>query len=282
MLSARDARRDTGRRRAPPSQKQQYDEYVLQRIEAFKNSISREELMRMAGEAAAELHAGMEGQFLLTELLMTDMVDALIRKRLRLKSFRRWREQFGKLRQAQREPTHWGLDRNCPLVHVVSRLEPSDHALVVGRGAEACAYLLAAFDVDLTFWDSDVGIVERVEQKMVDECLSSRSFACCVPLEGWMPSVGSPFAVIVLDLEALAAVEAHVRPGVLAQLQQMTAEGGAHVLLPGRTLVPEALNSAYPEWAREKLPSPVRRGAAPRGAVMVKPVPQEVRRAQGA
>ncbi|HEX5634343.1 MAG TPA: hypothetical protein VFX50_13980, partial [Gemmatimonadales bacterium] len=150
MLSARDARRDTGRRRAPPSQKQQYEAYVMQRIEAFKNSISREELMRVASEAATALQAGSdEGQFLLTEVLMTEMVDEHIRKRLRLPGLSRWRRQFGKLRAAQREPTHWGLDRNCPLVHVLGRLEPSDHALVLGRGAEGCAYLLAAHDVEV-------------------------------------------------------------------------------------------------------------------------------------
>ena len=280
MLSARDARRDTGRRPAFPSLRQLYDEYVLQRIEGYKNSISREELMRLAGEATAVLHNGPDDQFVLTEVLMADVVDAVIIKRLRIKSFRRWKEQFARLRTAQREPTHWGLDRTSPVVSLLGRLEPGDRALVIGGRAESSAYLLAAHDLELRFWDDDLGIVDKVEQRMGEESLAARFFACCVPLDRWIPSDGSPYDVLVLDVGALAMVEPHRRPGVVAQLQELTAHGGVHVLLPAPDLVPEAIYSAYAGWVREK-PTSSRRAAAT-GAVLVKPVPQEVRRVEPA
>jgi hypothetical protein len=281
MLTTRNARRDTGRRRALPSQRQRYDEYVLQRIEAFKNSISREELMRLAGEAAAALEDGAEAQFVLTEVLMVDVVDTLIMKRLRIKSFRRWREQFAKLRTAQREPTHWGLDRTCPLVTLLGRVEPGDRTLVIGSGAESCAYLLAAHDADIRFWDTEVGVVERVEQKMGMESLATRFFACCVPLDRWIPSDGAPYDVLVLDLGALSEVDARLHPEIIARLQSLMTDGGVHVLLPSRTLVPEAVYSFYGGWAREQAPAS-RRAPKSRGVVLVKPAAEALRQAEGA
>ena len=115
MLSATEIRGAQRRRRTSYSDKQHYQEYILQRIEGFKNSIGREELMRLGDEAASELQATSEGQFVLTEVLMLETVDRLIMKRLALRPYRRWREQFRKLREAQRTPVHWGLDGGCAL-----------------------------------------------------------------------------------------------------------------------------------------------------------------------
>ena len=219
MLTARDARRDTGRRRSLPSQRQRYDEYVFQRVEAFKESLPREELLRLADEATEALVDGREDQFVLTEVLMADVVEAYIMKRLHIQKFPRWRAQFAKLRAAQRTPTHWGLDRTCPLVPLLGRVEPGDRALVVGSGAEACAYLLAAYDTHLDFWDREVGVVQRVEQKMNQEDLATRNFVCCVPVEVWMPSHRAPYDIVVLDVGALAQLDARLHPEVIARLQ---------------------------------------------------------------
>ncbi|MFL5476565.1 MAG: hypothetical protein ACJ8A6_12810, partial [Gemmatimonadales bacterium] len=135
MLSAIQVRQASRRRRSPYSDKQHYQEYILQRIEGYKNSIGRDELLRLGDEAATELQATSEGQFVLTEELMLESVDRLITKRLSLKPYRRWRQQFLKLRAAQRTPTHWGLDPHCPLTAILPRIEPEDSALVVGSAA---------------------------------------------------------------------------------------------------------------------------------------------------
>src|ERR1043166_786135 len=138
------------RGRALPSRKQRYEEYLLQRIEDYKNSISREELLRLGNDAATELQDAPEGQYFLTEVLMQEMVDRLIIKRLKLPGFTKWRQNFAKRREAQREPTHWGIERSSALVAMLPRLEAGDHAIVVGSGAEPAAYLLAAHDLRVT------------------------------------------------------------------------------------------------------------------------------------
>ena len=94
MLSAAQLRGVVERRRTPYSDKQHYQEYILQRIEGFKNSIGRDELLRLGDEAASELQSASEGQFLLTEVLMLESVDRLIMKRLALRPYSRWRRQF--------------------------------------------------------------------------------------------------------------------------------------------------------------------------------------------
>src|SRR5918911_3295543 len=146
MLSATEVRQIARRRRSPYSDKQHYQEYILQRIEGYKNSIGRDELLRLGDEAATELQATSQGQFVLTEVLMLDSVDRLIMKRLALRPYRKWRQQFLRLREAQRTPTHWGLEPGCPLARLVPRIEPADHTLVLGSGAEPAVYLLAAHE----------------------------------------------------------------------------------------------------------------------------------------
>src|SRR5512144_2029371 len=131
MLSVSQIRETQRRRRSPYSDKQHYQEYILQRIEGYKNSIGRDELMRLGDEAASELQTTGEGQFVLTEVLMLETVDRLIMKRLALRPYRRWRQQFIKLREAQRTPTHWGLEPTCPLARLLPRVEPEDQVLVL-------------------------------------------------------------------------------------------------------------------------------------------------------
>ena len=101
MLKGTETRR-TRSRRPPPSLKQQYHEYVLQRIETYKNSLGRSSLLEIGTEAAGEMQDANSGQFLLTEVLMQEAVDRLITRRLRLPSFTKWKQQHAKLRRAQR------------------------------------------------------------------------------------------------------------------------------------------------------------------------------------
>ncbi|MGH7592454.1 MAG: hypothetical protein ACRELE_01170, partial [Gemmatimonadales bacterium] len=67
MLSAQQLLSTARKRRPIRSLRQQYDLYIMDRIEHYKNSISREELLRQADEAMVDLRG--EEQFLLTEVL---------------------------------------------------------------------------------------------------------------------------------------------------------------------------------------------------------------------
>ncbi|MEP7326739.1 MAG: hypothetical protein ABI836_12380 [Gemmatimonadota bacterium] len=267
--------RQQRRRRSPPSLKQQYQEYVLQRIEGFKNSINREDLLKLGDEAVAELHAATEGQFLLTEVLMLDCVDRLITKRLALKSYRRWREQFIRLRKAQREPNHWGLDPGHIIEALLPRIEPGDHVLVLGGGAEGTAYLMAAHDAVVTFVAGDLGAVERVESRMTSEGLGSQFLAWVAQLGHWFPELEAPLCIAVIDAGILVDLDPPDRERLTNALQDQTEPGGIHLVLPGHpALAPEAVLPFYPEWEREALAQPKRRSRRSPGIALTKPLCQ--------
>ena len=279
MLSATEVRGTQRRRRSPYSDKQHYQEYILQRIEGFKNSIGREELMRLGDEAASELQATTEGQFVLTEVLMLETVDRLIMKRLALRPDRRWREQFRKLREAQRTPVHWGLDGTCALARLLPRIEPHDVAVIVGPGAEPATYLLAAHDVEVTFVAADVGCVERVESRMAAEALAGLFDGYVAPVGPCLPCFLETLEqvdIVVLDPNTLAGCKPQVRTALIADLQRRSRPGGVHVILGGsRALSPDTIRGMYDGWTvEEETLLRRRRSASPRkpeGLLLVKP-----------
>ena len=226
MLTATQVRQAHRRRRSPYSDKQHYQEYILQRIEGYKNSIGRDELLRLGDEAASELQATAEGQFVLTEVLMLESVDRLIMKRLSLRPYSRWRQQFIRLRTAQRTPTHWGLEPHCPLTPLLPRVEPEDTALVIGTGAAPTTYLLAAHDVAVTFLADDLGCVERVESRMAAEALASLFESYVAHFEPGLPSflgfVGD-LDIVVLDPGVLVNLDGESRARLMHDLQQRSA-----------------------------------------------------------
>ncbi|HUQ15599.1 MAG TPA: hypothetical protein VM094_06060 [Gemmatimonadales bacterium] len=278
MLSATEIRGAQGRRRSPYSDKQHYQEYILQRIEGFKNSIGRDELMRLGDEAASELQATSEGQFVLTEVLMLETVDRLIVKRLALRPYRRWRDQFRKLREAQRTPVHWGLDGGCALARLLPRIEAHDTALVIGAGAESATYLLAAHDAAVTFVTCDVGCVERVESRMAAEALASLFEGFVAPLGPALPGFLEALDgvdIVVLDPNTLAGFKPHARAALLGDLQRRSRPGGVHVVLGGsRALSPDSIRALYDGWTVEEEPVRRKRPAAarrPDGLLLAKP-----------
>ena len=257
MLSATQVRQTSRRRRSPYSDKQHYQEYILQRIEGYKNSVGRDELLRLGDEAASELQATSEGQFVLTEVLMLESVDRLIMKRLSLRPYRRWKQQFIRLRAAQRTPTHWGLDPHCPLSPLLPRIEPEDSALVVGSGAAATTYLLAAHDVAVTFLADELGSVERVESRMAAEALSSLFESYVTQFDPALPEFLSfldGFDMVVIDPSVLQELNSSDRYELISDLQRRSRPEGVHVILPCcPAIAPEALRSLYPDWTQEEI-----------------------------
>lgn len=266
------------RRRAAPSLRQQYDEYILQRIESFKNSLSRREVLDLGDEAIAEMESARGDQFLLTEVLLSDWVDRLVRKRLGLQPYSRWSRHFRKLRQSQREPTRWGIDRRCPVIELLPRLEPGDAALVVGNDAAPVAYLLAAHDVEVLFFGPDMTFVDQVESRVAEEALGHLCTTFVTPL-GHLPSeVPDRVQIVVLDTGALDGVTGHARGAILQRLMDRTAPGGVHLILPSEhALAPEALLTHYGAWSREDGASGHRKPARSYGMLLGKPAPAESR-----
>jgi len=271
MLTAAQALRLDRRRRPRPSTKRQYDEYILQKIEAYKNSLSRDQLLLLGDEANQELHAATEGQFVLTEILMLDSVDDLIKRRLKLKPYKKWKAWIKDLRDAQRAPTHCGLEPECPVAALVRRVEPQDEAVVVGGAADSAAFLLAAHEIPVTFLAGDLGSVDRVESRVEDESLAVPVIATVVDFELWCPPLPDVIAITVVDAGELGELDPMIRAGLISALQSRTCDAGVHVLLPGRgRMAPEALLHHYDGWIREEAGKPRRRGARSAGIVLTR------------
>jgi hypothetical protein len=241
-------------RRPPRSLKQEYQEFILQRIEEYKNALPREELLVIGDEAVRELQASAQDQYLLTEVLLLEHVDRIIGRRLRLPSFPRWRQKHRALREAQREPTHWGLDRDHPIVPWASRLEPGDLVVVVGAAALAEALFLAAYDADVFLVDQDLGAVEAAEGRAVTEQLAGAFQALVIKFGSWFPDLSPTLAVLAPG--SLGDLRAKERAALVTDLQARTRSGGVHVVLPPPSgasrevipLAPEALQTLYRDW----------------------------------
>jgi hypothetical protein len=265
------AERSRTTRRPPRSLKQEYQEFLLQRIEEYKNTLGREELLEIGDEAVRELEASAAGQYLLTEVLLLEHVDRIIARRLRLPSFPRWRQKHRALRAAQRAPTHWGLETDGALVSGVRRLEPGDLAVVVGAAALPAALFIAAHEAEVFFLDHDLAAVEGAEGRAVTEQLAGRFQALVVTFGGWIPDVAP--SVVVIDPVALASARARDRHTLLAELKARTRPGGMHVVLPSPSahevipLAPEALQAHYEGWEITRR----RRAKASAGFTAMKP-----------
>lgn len=272
MLTATELARGRTSRRPPPSLKQQYQEYRLQRIEEYKNGLTRSELLALGDEAAGELQSGTTGQFVLTEILMLETVDRVIAKRLRLPAYTKWRNQILAVRRAQREPIHWSIDPANALVGLLPRLEVDDQVLAIGAGIRAEVMLLAAHEVSVTFVDEDLNVVEQLEARMAAESLSGRFMAFVASLGQWLPPLCLPAHLVLLDAGTLAALPYARRHALLEATQHVTALAGVHVILPGDgPAAPEAYVSHYPAWEREAVGSDRRgKAAKSRGVVLRK------------
>ena len=74
----------------PLSPRTEYQEWIEEQVEEFKESLTREELLSLADQAIAGLFDTDTEQYPLTEILLKDSVDALIFRRLRLPTYRQW------------------------------------------------------------------------------------------------------------------------------------------------------------------------------------------------
>lgn len=263
MLSALE--RGPRARRAPRparSLRQEYEEFLFQRIEEYKNALSRAELLEIGDEAVRELDVAAADQYLLTEVLLLEHVDRIIARRLRLPSFQRWSRTHRALRAAQREPTHWEIEAASPLVSWARRLEPGDAAVVIGAAALSAALFMAAHDVEVLLLDQDLSAVEGAEARAVSEQLAGRFHALVVQFGSWMPDV--PVSVAVLHPSTLADLEAEPRLRLIEDLQVRTSPGGVHIVLPPRVrgLATDELLPLYAAWQIERRPRGRRGGFA--------------------
>jgi hypothetical protein len=227
----------------------EYERYLEQEIENYKESVPRSVLLSIGDEAVAAL--AREAQFTLTELIVWEEVDRIIARRLRLPSATTWRRRRLKAIAELRRPEHWGMTAEHPLVRGISGAS-NNAALVAGAVDDSPALYLAANGCRVTAIDEEPDAVDRVMHAALRAGLTDRIDARVGGLESWSPE--SPlFAVIVSDA-ALSGLSMDERHRVVAALQRATVDGGVHLVqaLAGRKEdVLADLRSSYDGWTVE-------------------------------
>jgi hypothetical protein len=238
-------------RRAPRSLRAEYEEFIEQRIEEYKDGLPRASILGIGDEAVQEL--ARTEQYTLTEVLLQEQVDSIIRRRLRLPSYQRWRERHLALRAAQVQPTHWGLAPREPVVLLADQVQDQEAFVVVGAADGACALFLAARGANVLVGDPDLAAIEGLENRAIAEQLSGRIECLVVPLEAWTPDRALDGCVI--ESAALAGLSAGDRAELIRRLKRVTRPGGRHVVMPasgaaGRTpaVSSDVLRSLYADW----------------------------------
>jgi hypothetical protein len=209
-------------RRPQRSLRHEYELYIEEEIENYKESVPRSALLSIGDEAARNLAT--DPQTALTELLLWEEVDRIITLRLRLPSYSTWRRRRLKLLTEIRRPEHWGMQPDDALVRAASA-NPG-HALVAD--AELSALYLAANGCAVTAIAADEDVVRRVVAAAAQLGLSERLHGEIADLGTWMPD--APLHAVVCASRLLADLPARDRAAAIERLQGATAAGGVHIL----------------------------------------------------
>jgi hypothetical protein len=252
-------------RRAPRSLRAEYDQFIEQRIEEYKDSLPRADILAIGDEAMSELSDALQLQ--LTEVVLRDQVDAIIRRRLKLPSFRRWRERHLTLRAAQVQPGHWGLGAHDPVAALAELVEEQDPVLIIGAADGACALFLAAHGATVHVCDPDIAAIYGLENRAITEQLGALIECSVIQLERFEPFAW--FVACVIEAGALAGLRADDRSALIERLKAVTPGGGRHVVMPANQargprearLSSDAILPSYSGWQIIRPPAPGRGGA---------------------
>jgi hypothetical protein len=207
----------------PRSLKYEYELYVEREVEAYKELLPRSELLQIGDEAAAVLAA--QQQLALTELLLCDEVDRIIRARLRLPKFATWRRRRLKTLHEIRRPERWGLRPDGP---VAQEIPVDGHVLVAGAEETGPTLFLAANGCAVTALNADEDTVDRVMLAASEVGLASRVRGYVTDFRGWAPD--APLHGVICTASAFAGLSRPERTETIALLQRATPAGGVHLL----------------------------------------------------
>lgn len=235
--------------RLTQSLRHEYERYLEQEIENYKESVPRSVLLSIGDEAVAAL--AKEAQFTLTELIVWEEVDRIIARRLRLPSPTTWRRRRVKLIEELRRPERWGMTADHALVRSITQAPPGA-VLVAGGVDDSPTLYLAANGCRVTALDPEADAVDRVLQAALQAGLTDRVDARVGDLRSWSPE--SPLFAVIVAPAALADLSASERLSVMQVLQQATVDGGMHLVqaILGKEIESLAeLRSAYAGWTVE-------------------------------
>ena len=230
------------------SLKHEYELFVDEEIENYKESIPRSALLSIGDEAVAALSE--QAQFVLTELLLVQEVDRIIFRRLRLPSYQTWRRRRLRLLREMRRPEHWGLQADDVVVRAL-RATGDTRVLVAGAAAEAPALYLAANGCEVTAVADEEDVLERVLAAAAAAGLAERVHTQRTDWSEWAPDV--ELDAVIVTSTALRGLSATQRARVIKLLQRATADGGIHLVETPDTqrTVPtvQELENRYRGWS---------------------------------
>jgi Tellurite resistance protein TehB len=231
----------------PRSLKHEYELYVENEIENYKESVSRSAILKIGDEAAASLRDA--EQFAMDELLLWAEVDRIIRKRLRIPSYDTWRRKRVKLLEEYRRPEHWGIRPDGILAREIHPTGESK-VLVAGGEIERTALYLAAHGCDVTAVDSAEDALERVMNAAHAAGLTDRIRGLVAGLADWSPD--AQLGAVVCTPAAFSGLSAEERVRAFDVLQSATREGGVHlvgtIVRGNRALSITELRRHYKGW----------------------------------
>jgi len=232
------------------SLKHEYANYVDLEIERYKDSVPRSSLLTLADDAVALMRVG--DQLELSELVLCDVVNELIKRRLKLPPYDRWRRNRLRIVEQFRRADHWGL---ASTQHLNDAVRPGEHPhiVVTGPHVEERTLYLAAHGAHVTALGEldDEALVSKVLVAAAQAGLSAQVEGFFDGLDEWFPVV--PVRAVIWHAQVLAALSPEKRSRVLAHLQNATAAGGVHYI---EGIPPESslgamigsLTALYPGW----------------------------------
>ncbi|HEY0779481.1 MAG TPA: hypothetical protein VGD56_16055 [Gemmatirosa sp.] len=233
---------------AQRSLRHEYERYLEDEIEAYKDSVPRAALLALGDEAVDALRA--LPQAALTELVLCDEVDRLIARRLKLPTYRTWRRRYMKRIAELRQPEHWGFAAEATLVRELIASGDGEHVLVAGTDADDAVMFSAALGCSVTTVGHEPEAVGRTLAVAEASGLGRRVHGCVGGLDDWMPEAG--LRVVFCSTGALAHVGAGAQAEVIDALQRATLPGGTHFVRAPRTT--RAASEVQPAWVRELEP----------------------------
>jgi len=234
----------------PRSLRHEYELYVENELEAYKDSIPRNALLKIGDEAVTSLYD--QAQLALTELVVWEEVDRIIKKRLRIPSYPTWRRKRIKLIREYQRPEHWGLHPDCVLAREV-RPPAESNVLVAGDAGERAALYLAAHGCEVFAIDQTRDVVERVVNAAEAAGLTGRVHGYIADLRQWSPDVR--LNAVVCSPSAFEGLSKRERGKVIQLLQDVTHDGGIHFVdaegvtgAAGAESLLQELSAQYKGW----------------------------------
>lgn len=209
----------------PRSLRHEYELYVENEIENYKESVSRSAILKIGDEAAATLRAG--EQFAMDELLLWAEVDRIIRKRLRIPTYETWRRKRLKMLEEYRRPEHWGIRPDGVLAREVHPPAESK-VLVAGGEIDRTALYLAAHGCDVTAVDREVKPLQRVMNAAQEAGLADRIQSYVAGIADLSPDV--QLGAVVCTPDAFVGLSSEERGRAIELLQSVTRDGGVHLV----------------------------------------------------